>query len=69
VLDSAPELVHNSDRAAALAEDAALGVPAVALRAGQDLVEDTRASFELNPNEELALDALGSRLARALVGQ
>jgi len=69
VLDGAPELVHNSDRAAAVAEDAELGVSAAALRAGQDLVEDTRASFELNPNEELALDALGSRLARALVGQ
>jgi DNA polymerase-3 subunit delta' len=69
VLDGVPELVHNSDRADLLAEDAALGVPAARLRAAQGLVEDTRASFELNPNEELALDALGSRLARALVGQ
>jgi DNA polymerase-3 subunit delta' len=68
VVDGAPELVYNSDRSAELREDAALGVPAAALRSGQDLVEDTRAAFELNPNEELALDALGSRLARALAG-
>jgi hypothetical protein len=38
----------------------------VRLRAAQDLVEQTRASLQLHPNEELALDALGSRLARAL---
>jgi DNA polymerase-3 subunit delta' len=66
MVDGAPELVHNTDRVAELREDAARGVPAAALRRGQDLVEDTRAAFELNPNEELALDALGSRLARAL---
>jgi DNA polymerase-3 subunit delta' len=66
VVDGAPELVHHSDRADALREDAARGVAASALRAAQELVEDTRASFELNPNEELALDALGSRLARTL---
>ena len=68
VLDGVPELVHNSDRAELLAQDAALGVPPARLRAGQGLVDETRASFELNPNEELALDALGSRLARALRG-
>jgi DNA polymerase III subunit delta' len=66
VLDGAPELVHHSDRAAQLDADAALGAGAAQLRAGQDLVEETRASLQLNPNEELALDALGSRLARAL---
>jgi hypothetical protein len=43
-------------------------VPAERLRAAQGLVGETRASFELNPNEELALDALGSRLARVLRG-
>ena len=64
--DGAPELVHHADRAAQLDEDAALGADAARLRAGQDLVEETRASLQLNPNEELALDALGSRLARAL---
>ncbi len=66
IADGVPELVYHSDRVAELREDAASGVPASALRAGQDLVEDARASFELNPNEELALDALGSRLARTL---
>jgi DNA polymerase-3 subunit delta' len=68
VLDGVPELAHNSDRTAQLAEDAALAVPAARLRAAQGLVEETRAAFELNPNEELALDALGSRLARTLRG-
>ncbi|MEA2219761.1 MAG: polymerase subunit delta [Solirubrobacteraceae bacterium] len=66
VLDGAPELVHNADRPAELRADAAAGARAQALREGQDLVDETRASLELNPNEELALDALGSRLARAL---
>ncbi len=66
VVDGAPQLVHHSDRVPELREDSVSGVTAAALRAGQDLVEDTRASFELNPNEELALDALGSRLARTL---
>jgi DNA polymerase-3 subunit delta' len=68
VADGAPELVHHTDRAEALREDAATGVGAARLRAGQDLVEETRAALALNPNEELALDALGSRLARALSG-
>jgi DNA polymerase-3 subunit delta' len=68
VVDGAPELVHHSDRADALREDAARGVAAGALRDALALVEDTRAALELNPNEELALDALGSRLARALSG-
>ncbi len=66
IVDGAPELVHHTDRLAELGEDAAAGVSATALRAGQGLVENTRASFQLNPNEELALDALGSRLARTL---
>jgi len=66
VVDGAPELVHHSDRLAELGEDAASDVSAGALRAGQELVDETRASFELNPNEELALDALGSRLERVL---
>jgi DNA polymerase-3 subunit delta' len=66
IADGAPELVHHSDRRARLQEDAALGSGAVRLRAAQALVEETRASLQFNPNEELALDALGSRLARAL---
>jgi DNA polymerase-3 subunit delta' len=68
VVDGAPELVHHSDRGAQLREDAQRGVSAAALRAGQGLTERTRADLALNPNEELALDALGSRLARALNG-
>ena len=66
IVDGAPELVHHTDRLAELGEDAARGVSGAALREGQALVDETRASFELNPNEELALDALGSRLARTL---
>jgi len=66
IVDGAPELVHHSDRLAELGEDAASGVQAAALREAQELVDDTRASFELNPAEELALDALGLRLARVL---
>ena len=65
-LDGAPELVHHSDRLAALARTPRSAPARRALRAGQELVEETRASLQLNPNEELALDALGSRLARAL---
>jgi hypothetical protein len=68
ILDGVPELAHNSDRAALLAQDAQLGVTAAQLRAAQGLVEETRASFEYFPNDELALDALGSRLARTLAG-
>ncbi|MDX6720954.1 MAG: polymerase subunit delta [Solirubrobacteraceae bacterium] len=66
VVDGVPELVHHSDRVGELREDASRGVSASALRAGQELVDDTRAALALNPNEELALDALGSRLARVL---
>jgi DNA polymerase-3 subunit delta' len=64
-LDGAAELVHHTDRAEALREDAQAGIPPARLRAAQQLVEDTRQALALNPNEELALDALGSRLARA----
>jgi DNA polymerase-3 subunit delta' len=66
IVERAPELVHHADRLSELAEDAARDVGGAALREGQTLVDETRASFELNPNEELALDALGSRLARTL---
>ena len=68
VADGVPELVHHSDRRPQLEEDAARGHGAARLRAAQDLVEATRASLQFNPNEELALDALGSRLARTLRG-
>ncbi|MEA2193692.1 MAG: polymerase subunit delta, partial [Solirubrobacteraceae bacterium] len=66
--DGAQELAHHSDRLAALRDDAALGQGAARLREAQGLVEETRASLQFNPNEELALDALGARLARTLRG-
>ena len=68
IRDGAPEIVHHADRLAELGEDAALVSDARRLRAAQDLVEETRTLLQFNPNEELALDALGSRLARALRG-
>jgi DNA polymerase-3 subunit delta' len=67
VVDGAEELVHHTDRVAALREDAS-GVSAHRLRAGVALVDETRASFEVNPTEELALEALAYRLASALRG-
>jgi len=66
IVEGIPELAHHSDRADELAQDASLGLSGERLRAAQDLVEQTRTSLQLNPNEELALDALGSRLARTL---
>jgi len=66
IVDGVPELAYNSDRSAELAADAALEISGARLRAAQDLVEQLRTSLQLNPNEELALDALGSRLARTL---
>ncbi|MCA1682492.1 MAG: AAA family ATPase [Actinobacteria bacterium] len=66
IVAGAPELVHHADRVEALGEDAALGVNAARLRAGQALVELSRTKLQLNPNEELTLDALGSRLAREM---
>jgi DNA polymerase-3 subunit delta' len=68
IADGVPEIVHHSDRLAELGEDAALVSNTARLRAAQALVEETRTLLQLNPNEELALDALGSRLARALRG-
>ena len=64
VADGVPEIVHNSDRLDALREDAELVRDAVSLRAALELVEDARTKLQFNPNEELLLDALGSRLAR-----
>ncbi len=66
VVAGVPELAHHSDRLAQLEQDAGLGAGATRLLAGQDLVEHARTTLQLNPNEELALDALGSRLARTL---
>jgi DNA polymerase-3 subunit delta' len=66
VADGADELVHATDRLAALREDAA-GRDVHPLREAVALVDQTRASLTmLNATEELALEALASRLGRLL---
>ncbi|MDO8209968.1 hypothetical protein [Conexibacter sp. CPCC 206217] len=60
-----PELVHNSDRAEQLAKDAD-GRRADQLRAGVELVEETRRRLRSNVTEELALEALAYRLEALL---
>lgn len=65
VLDGAPDLVHHTDRAGQLAQDAE-GRDPHRLRAAVDLVEETRRRFELNVSEELALESLAYRLEREL---
>jgi len=61
----ADDLVHHVDRAAAVAEDAA-GRDPQKLRAGVELVEDTRRRLRSNVTEELALETLAYRLEAAL---
>lgn len=61
----AQELVHHVDRAAALAEDAD-GRDPQRLRAGVELVEDTRRRLRSNVTEELALETLAYRLEAVL---
>jgi DNA polymerase III subunit delta' len=65
VADDAPEVVHAVDRLDALREDAERA-DVHRLRAAVELVDETRAFLILNPSEELLLEALGYRLARAL---
>jgi DNA polymerase-3 subunit delta' len=65
VADGAPELIAHTDRAEATAEDAA-GRSAHRLRQAQAHVDDARSAFELNPSEELLLEALAIRLAQTL---
>ncbi len=60
----ASDLVRHSDRIPTLEED--LGPAPQALRKAIELVEDTRQRFQLNVTEELACEALGYRLERAL---
>jgi len=64
VADGAADLVHATDRLGALEEDAK-GRSAHRLWSAVALVDESRAAFILYPNEELLLEALGSRLARA----
>jgi DNA polymerase-3 subunit delta' len=59
----APELAHNSDRAAELAADAE-GRELGALRAAAELVDDARARLALNVSYDLACEALCFRLER-----
>jgi DNA polymerase-3 subunit delta' len=61
----AEDLVHHVDRAAALAEDAA-GRDPQRLRAGVELVENTRRRLRSNVTEELALETLAYRLESLL---
>jgi DNA polymerase-3 subunit delta' len=65
VADEAPEVVYAVDRLDALREDAERS-DVHALRTAVELVDDARAYLILNPTEELLLEALGYRLARAL---
>lgn len=60
----AEELVRHSDRLAELRGDG--GRDPHRLVEAVDLVEDTRRRFDLNVSEELALEALASRLARVI---
>ncbi len=67
VVDGAPELVHHTDRAAAVAEDAARFKTAGPLRAAVAAVDDTRfALHEVHATPELALEALAFGLVRTL---
>jgi DNA polymerase-3 subunit delta' len=69
VLDGAPELVHHTDRAAEVAADAeATSASPDALRDAIGLVEEARTMLILNPTEELALEALASRVQRRIAG-
>ncbi|WP_028057966.1 DNA polymerase III subunit [Candidatus Solirubrobacter pratensis] len=65
VAAGAPELAFNADRAAELAADAE-GRSPTALRAAQELVDDTRARLQVNVGFELACEALAFRLEETL---
>jgi hypothetical protein len=65
VADGAPELIAHTDRADAIAEDAA-GRSAHRLREAQAHVDDARSALELNATEDLLLEALAIRLAQTV---
>lgn len=65
VADRAPELAFNCDRSEDLAANAT-AVDAVRARRGAELAMDTRRRLRVNVSEELALEALGFRLAELL---
>ena len=65
VAEGAPELARNADREEQLATDAK-GAEASAALAAAELAMRTRRHLQVNVNEDLALDALFHRAARAL---
>ncbi len=65
VAQGAPDLIHQSDRADRLAEDAR-GRDGHDLARGIELVRDTRMRLGQNVSEELALEALAYRLGELL---
>ena len=67
VKDGVPELVHHVDRVEQVTADAeASAASANRLRDAVGLVEEARTMQILNPSEELALEALASKLERLL---
>ncbi|HEY8581779.1 MAG TPA: hypothetical protein VIL49_02495 [Capillimicrobium sp.] len=64
--DGAPEVVLNTDRREALAQDAQRASSVHALREAVELVDDCRFRLQLNVTDELALEALAYRLAERL---
>jgi DNA polymerase-3 subunit delta' len=67
VKDGVPELVHHVDRVVEVSADAeASDASANRLRDAVGLVEEARTMQILNPSEELALEALSSKLERLL---
>jgi DNA polymerase-3 subunit delta' len=66
----ATDLVRNSDRVVLLEDDARVGRGGdpQALRAGVELIEDTRLRLPLNVSEDLACEALTYRVERVLAG-
>jgi DNA polymerase-3 subunit delta' len=65
--DGEPGLIRNGDRADLITEDAQTTDSARA-REAVALVEESRTTLILNPSEPLLLDALASRMERALNG-
>jgi DNA polymerase III subunit delta' len=67
VRDGVPELVHHVDRAEEVRRDAEATAAAPArLHEAIGLIEEARTMLILNPSEELALEALASKLERVL---
>jgi DNA polymerase-3 subunit delta' len=68
VADGVEDVVHHTDRVAALREDAERVPDARSLRDAVALIDDARAALALNPTEELVVETLASRAARRLSG-